>query len=53
MCNRAWKTNEFETLWGSTAKLLSKRPRDNTFDPRELRPGSRHYVVREQGGERA
>jgi putative SOS response-associated peptidase YedK len=35
------------------AQLFSDRPRDNRFDPVELRPKSRNYVVREQGGERA
>jgi putative SOS response-associated peptidase YedK len=53
MCNRARMSNEPETLWGSAARLFSERPRDNRFDPRELRPKSRNYVVREQGGERA
>lgn len=53
MCNRARMSNEPETLWGSAAKLFSERPRDNRFDPRELRPKSRNYVVREQEGERA
>lgn len=53
MCNRARMSNEPETLWGSAAKLFSERPRDNRFDPRELRPKSRNYVVREQDGQRA
>jgi putative SOS response-associated peptidase YedK len=44
---------EPETLWGSAAKLFSERPRDNRFDPVELRPKSRAYVIREQDGERA
>jgi len=44
---------EPETLWGSMAQLFSERPRDNRFDPVELRPKSRSYVVREQDGERA
>lgn len=44
---------EPETLWSSAAALLSERPRDNRFDPRELRPKSRNYVVREHDGERA
>lgn len=46
-------SREPETLWGSAAKLFSERPRENSWDPRELRPGSRNYVVREQDGERA
>lgn len=53
MCNRARMSNEPETRWGSAAKLFGERPRDNRFDPRELRPKSRNYVVREQDGERA
>jgi putative SOS response-associated peptidase YedK len=53
MCNRARYAGEPETLWGSAAKLFSARPRDNRFDPRELRPKSRNYVIREQDGERA
>jgi putative SOS response-associated peptidase YedK len=44
---------EPETLWGSTAQLFSEGPRDNRFDPVELRPKGRNYVVREQDGERA
>jgi putative SOS response-associated peptidase YedK len=46
-------SREPETLWGSAAKLFEERPRDNRFDPRELRPKSRSYVIREQNGERA
>ncbi|MET1756531.1 SOS response-associated peptidase family protein [Novosphingobium sp. RD2P27] len=53
MCNRARMRGEPETLWGSMAQLFSERPRDNRFDPVELRPKSRSYVVREQDGERA
>lgn len=53
MCNRARMAGEPETLWGSVAELFTERPRDNRFDPRELRPGSRNYVVREHDGERA
>jgi len=53
MCNRARMRGEPETLWGSTAQLFSERPRDNRFDPVELRPKGRNYVVREQDGERA
>lgn len=53
MCNRARFTGEPETLWGSAAKLFGERPRDNHFNPQELRPKSRNYVIREQGGERA
>jgi putative SOS response-associated peptidase YedK len=53
MCNRARHLGDPETLWGSAAKLFSERPRDNRFDPRELRPKGRAYVIREQDGERA
>jgi putative SOS response-associated peptidase YedK len=53
MCNRARLLHEPETLWSSAAKLFTERPRDNRFDPRELRPGSRNYVIREHEGERA
>ncbi|MET3762118.1 SOS response-associated peptidase family protein [Sphingomonas sp. UYEF23] len=52
MCNRARYAGEPETLWGSAAKLFSERPRDNRFNPAELRPKSRNYVIREQEGER-
>ena len=52
MCNRARYAGEPETLWGSAAKLFDERPRDNRFDPKELRPKSRAYVIREQDGER-
>jgi len=44
---------EPETLFGSAQKLFSERPRDNRFDPGELRPKGRSYVIREQSGERA
>lgn len=53
MCNRARMRGEPETLWGSAAKLFSERPRDNRFDPTELRPKGRSYVIREEDGERA
>lgn len=46
-------SGEPETLWGSAAKLFGQRPRDNRFNPRELRPKSRNYIIREQDGERA
>ena len=52
MCNRARYAGEPETLWGSAAKLFSERPRYNRFNPTELRPKSRNYVVREQEGDR-
>ena len=53
MCNRARMSHEPEALWGSASKLFDERPRDNRFDPRELRPKSRNYVIREWDGERA
>lgn len=53
MCNRARMRGEPETLFGSAKKLFSERPRDNRFDPGELRPKGRSYVIREQDGERA
>ncbi|MFK4874922.1 SOS response-associated peptidase family protein [Novosphingobium sp. ZW T3_23] len=52
MCNRARFKGEPETLWGSIAELFDERPRDNRFDPQELRPKGRAYVVREQDGVR-
>lgn len=53
MCNRARYRGDPETLFGSAKKLFTERPRDNRFDPHELRPTSRAYVIREEGGERA
>ena len=52
MCNRARFAGEPETLFASTGKLFDERPRENTFNPKELRPNSRNYVVREQDGVR-
>lgn len=52
MCNRARFAGEPETLFGSTGRLFGERPRDNRFDPRELRPNGRAWVIREEGGER-
>lgn len=51
MCNRARLQREPDTLFGSTA-WLTERPRDNRFDPAELRPKGRAYVIREQDGVR-
>lgn len=53
MCNRARYDGEPETIFGSAKKLFGERPRDNRFDPKELRPKGRAYVIREQDGERA
>ncbi len=53
MCNRARLSYEPETiLTHFGADWLAEKPRDNRFDPRELRPKSRAYVVREQDGKR-
>lgn len=52
MCNRARFQHEPDTLFGATNKLFDERPRDNRFDPQELRPKSRAYVIREQDSER-
>ncbi|MEE4450577.1 SOS response-associated peptidase family protein [Novosphingobium resinovorum] len=48
MCNRARMKGEIETIWGSVAELFSEAPRDNRFDPQELRPRGRAYVMRQQ-----
>lgn len=53
MCNRARMRGEPQTLFGSSAKLFTERPRDNRFDPQELRPKGRAYVIREEAGERS
>jgi len=53
MCNRARYSGEPETLFGSAAELFDERPRDNRFNPVELRPKSRNYVIREHAGKRA
>lgn len=52
MCNRARLQREPDTLFGAAAKLFEERPRGNRFDPGELRPKNRSYVIREQNGER-
>ncbi|MHA6724260.1 SOS response-associated peptidase family protein [Sphingomonas sp. RS2018] len=53
MCNRARFMGEPATLFGAADKLFTERPRDNRFDPQELRPKNRSFVIREQDGERA
>lgn len=53
MCNRARFDGEPEAIFESAGKLFGERPRDNRFNPQELRPKSRNYVIREQDGERA
>lgn len=53
MCNRARFKGEPETLFGAAEKLFCEQPRDNRFNPQELRPKSRAYVIRErENGER-
>lgn len=51
MCNRARLDHDPETIFGA-GKWWTDKPRDNRFDPKELRPKGRAYVVREQDGER-
>jgi hypothetical protein len=53
MCNRARYLGEPDTLFGAAATLFDERPRDNRFDPQELRARNRSYVIREQDGQRA
>lgn len=54
MCNRARYRGEPETLFGSAKKLFCEAPRDNRFNPQELLPKNRSYVIRERtNGERA
>jgi len=53
MCNRARSRTEPETLverFG--AGWLIDRPMDNRFDPVELRPKGRAYVIRQEAGRR-
>lgn len=51
MCNRARFAGEPETLCSTFGGgWLTDKPRDNRFDPKELRPKSRAYVVREHDG---
>jgi len=48
MCNRARLTGEPETIREKFGgKWLVDRPMDNRFNPRELAPRSRAYIVRE------
>ncbi|KQS02184.1 hypothetical protein ASG11_15500 [Sphingomonas sp. Leaf357] len=51
MCNRARMLGEPETIierFG--AGWIAEKPRDNRFDPVELRPKGRAYVIRQQDG---
>ena len=53
MCNRARFSGEPETIverFG--AEWLAEKPMDNRFNPKELRPFGRAYVVRNEGGRR-
>lgn len=53
MCNRARNRGEPETLFERFGGgWLSDQPRDNRFNPVELYPRARAYVVREEGGRR-
>lgn len=53
MCNRARDKAEPETLFERFgAKWLTPRPMDNRFNPVELSPRRRAYVVREEKGDR-
>ena len=53
MCNRARNLGEPETLLDRFGGgWLNPKPMDNRFDPRELRPKARAYVVREVDGKR-
>lgn len=52
MCNRARFRGEPETLFGAVNQLFCEPPRDNRFNPQELRPKSRAYVIRERDGGR-
>lgn len=51
MCNRARMAGEPETLatrFG--AEWLVERPRDNRFNPRELYPKARAYIIQREAG---
>ncbi|MET3762624.1 SOS response-associated peptidase family protein [Sphingomonas sp. UYEF23] len=53
MCNRARLSYEPETLRTHLATVFEpERPLDNRFNPRELMPRGRAYVVREEAGRR-
>lgn len=53
MCNRARNRGEPETLFATFGgDWLTPKPMDNRFDPVELHPKARAYVVREEGGRR-
>ncbi|KQR81190.1 SOS response-associated peptidase family protein [Sphingomonas sp. Leaf343] len=53
MCNRARFAGEPETLFTKFGgDWLTPKPMDNRFNPKELFPKSRAYVVREESGSR-
>jgi putative SOS response-associated peptidase YedK len=53
MCNRARFSGEPETITERFgAGWLTPKPMDNRFNPTELRPKGRAYVVREENGRR-
>ncbi|WP_194150413.1 hypothetical protein [Sphingomonas oligophenolica] len=53
MCNRARNRGEPETLFERFGGgWLNPKLMDNRFDPVELRPKGRAFVVREQDGKR-
>jgi putative SOS response-associated peptidase YedK len=53
MCNRARLSYEPETLRTDLSTVFeAERPLDNRFNPRELMPRGRAYVVRERDGRR-
>jgi putative SOS response-associated peptidase YedK len=53
MCNRARFSGEPETITERvSAEWLAPKPMDNRFDPKELRPFGRAYVVRSEGDRR-
>jgi len=53
MCNRARFHGEAETLFQRFGgDFLAPRPMDNRFNPRELRPKGRAWIIREEDGHR-
>lgn len=53
MCNRARFSGEPETIFERFgAEWLTEKLMDNRFDPKELRPFGRAYVVRNEGDRR-
>jgi putative SOS response-associated peptidase YedK len=53
MCNRARQSYEPETIHTRFgANWMAPRPMDNRFNPKELYPKARTWIVREQDGQR-